>query len=37
LLELEESIPNLLCKLEKIFPPDFFNPMEHLMVHLPYK
>jgi hypothetical protein len=37
LLELEESIPNLLCKLKKIFPPGFFNPIEHLMVHLPYK
>jgi hypothetical protein len=36
-LQLEESIPILLCKLEKIFPRGFFNPMEHLMVHLPYQ
>ena len=35
--QLEESVPVLLCKLEKIFPPGFFNPMEHLMVHLPYQ
>jgi hypothetical protein len=27
----------LLCKLEKIFPPSFFNPMQHLILHLPYK
>ena len=25
--KLEESVPVLLCKLEKIFPPGFFNPM----------
>jgi hypothetical protein len=27
----------LVCKLEKIFPPGFFNPMQHLHVHLPYQ
>jgi hypothetical protein len=27
----------LICKLEKIFPPRWFNPMQHLLVHLPYK
>jgi hypothetical protein len=27
----------LLCKLEKIFPPRFFNPMEHLLIHIPYE
>jgi hypothetical protein len=27
----------LLCKLEKIFPPGFFNPMQHLILHLPYE
>ena len=37
LLKLEEEIPILLCKLEKIFPPGFFNVMEHLPVHLPYE
>jgi len=35
--ELEREIPVLLCKLEKMFPPGFFNPMEHLIVHLPYE
>jgi hypothetical protein len=29
--------PVLLCKLEKIFPPGFFNPMQHLILHLPYE
>ncbi|KAM0920694.1 hypothetical protein ACQ4PT_007348 [Festuca glaucescens] len=33
--ELEKEIPVLLCKLEKMFPPGFFNVMQHLMVHLP--
>ena len=23
--------------MEKIFPPGFFNPMQHLIVHLPYE
>ena len=27
----------LLYKLEKIFPPDFFNLMRHLILHLPYE
>jgi len=27
----------LLCKLEKIFPPAFFNLMQHLLLHLPYE
>ena len=27
----------LICKLEKIFPPGWFNPMQHLLVHLPYE
>ncbi|XP_021311057.1 uncharacterized protein LOC8074550 isoform X3 [Sorghum bicolor] len=35
--KLEEEIPVLLCKLEKMFPPGFFNPMQHLIVHLPYE
>jgi len=29
--------PVLLCKLEKIFPPAFFNPMQHLLLHFPYE
>jgi hypothetical protein len=35
--KLEEEILVLLCKLEKIFPPGWFNPMQHLLVHLPYE
>jgi len=35
--KLEESIQVLLCKLEKIFLPCFFNPMQHLLIHLPYE
>jgi hypothetical protein len=35
--KLEKEIPILLCKLEKKFPPGFFNPMQHLLVHLPYE
>jgi hypothetical protein len=29
--------PAVLCKLEKIFPPSFFNPMQHLILHLSYE
>ncbi|XP_066354772.1 uncharacterized protein [Miscanthus floridulus] len=32
---LKEEIPLILCKLEKIFPPTFFDVMVHLAVHLP--
>ena len=35
--EMEALAPVLLCKLEKIFPPGFFNPMQHLILHLPYE
>ena len=34
---LEEEIPVILCKLECIFPPSFFDSMEHLLVHLPHE
>ncbi|WMV33298.1 hypothetical protein MTR67_026683 [Solanum verrucosum] len=34
---LEVHIPQILCKLERIFPSGFFNSMEHLPVHLPYE
>jgi hypothetical protein len=37
LIKLGENIPFIICKLERIFPPGFFNSMEHLLVHLPYK
>lgn len=35
--DLERLALVLLCKLEKIFPPSFFNPMQHLILHLPYE
>jgi hypothetical protein len=35
--DLEKIAPVVLCKLEKIFPPGFFNPMEHMILHLPYE
>lgn len=34
---LEKEIVVLLCKLEKMFPPGFFNSMQHLILHLPYE
>ncbi|XP_039126954.1 uncharacterized protein LOC120263115 [Dioscorea cayenensis subsp. rotundata] len=33
----EEKGAVFLCNLEKIFPPAFFDSMEHLVVHLPYE
>ncbi|XP_039837651.1 uncharacterized protein LOC120698185 [Panicum virgatum] len=35
--DMEKMAPVLLCKLEKIFPPAFFNLMQHLLLHLPYE
>jgi hypothetical protein len=35
--KLENEISVLLCKMEKIFPLGFFNPMQHLLIHLPYE
>ena len=35
--KLEEAIVLILCKLERIFPPAFFDVMVHLAVHLPRK
>ncbi|KAK1603053.1 hypothetical protein QYE76_017018 [Lolium multiflorum] len=32
--KLDEQAPMLLCDLEKIFPPAFFNPMQHMILHL---
>jgi hypothetical protein len=33
---LEQQVAVLVCKMEKIFPPVFFfNPMQHLIIHLP--
>nr|XP_017239698.1 PREDICTED: uncharacterized protein LOC108212485 [Daucus carota subsp. sativus] len=34
---LEKNIIEVTCKLEKIFPPGFFDSMEHLTIHLPYE
>ena len=33
--KLEERIALILCKLERFFPPRFFDVMVHLAVHLP--
>jgi hypothetical protein len=35
LKDLEVQIPEILCRLECIFPPAFFDVMVHLAVHLP--
>jgi hypothetical protein len=35
--KLKKEIPVLICKLEKIFPPEWFNLMQHLLVHIPYE
>ncbi|KAL0405699.1 UNVERIFIED_CONTAM: hypothetical protein Slati_3883800 [Sesamum latifolium] len=35
--KLEKNIVAILCKLEKIFPPSFFDSMKHLPVHLAYE
>ncbi|GLT99835.1 hypothetical protein SLE2022_172480 [Rubroshorea leprosula] len=32
-----ERIVEIICKLERIFPPSFFDSMEHLAIHLPYE
>ncbi|XP_021753758.1 uncharacterized protein LOC110719160 isoform X1 [Chenopodium quinoa] len=34
LKRLESQIPITLCKLEKVFPPSFFDVMMHLPIHL---
>ena len=34
LIEMHHKIPIILCKLETIFPPSFWNVMEHVVVHL---
>ena len=34
---LKEDILIMLCKLERIFPPSFFDSMEHLPIHLAYE
>ena len=34
---MEHKIPRILCKLERIFPPAFFDVMVHLPIHLPWE
>jgi hypothetical protein len=34
---LEKEIAVLVCKMETIFPPEWFNMMQHLLVHLPWE
>ncbi|KAM3251583.1 hypothetical protein P3L10_005653 [Capsicum annuum] len=35
--QLEENIPLILTKIERIFPPSFWDSMEHLPIHLAYE
>ncbi|TYK04284.1 Transposon, En/Spm-like protein [Cucumis melo var. makuwa] len=35
--KMQDDIVLILCKLEKIFPPAFFDVMVHLVVHLPWE
>jgi hypothetical protein len=35
--KLDKEISMLLCKMEKKFPPWFFNTMQHLLIHLSYE
>ena len=35
--QLEENIPLILTKLERIFPPSFWDSMEHLFIHSAYE
>lgn len=37
LREMEKNILIILCKLEQIFPPSFFDSTEHLPIHLPFE
>jgi hypothetical protein len=32
---LEKEIAMLVCKMETIFPPGWFNAMQYLLMHLP--
>ena len=34
MIKWEKEIPEILCELEKIFPPSFFDMMVHLLIHL---
>ena len=34
MLHMHKKAPELICSLEMIFAPGFFNPMQHLILHL---
>jgi len=34
---MQMNIIEIICTLERIFPPSFFDSMEHLTIHLPYE
>ena len=34
LVEMRRTIAQTICRLERIFPPGFFDSMEHLIIHL---
>jgi hypothetical protein len=35
--KFEKEIPVFVCKMEKVFPPGWFNVMQHLLVYLPWE
>ncbi|CAH9111690.1 unnamed protein product [Cuscuta epithymum] len=35
--DLHRNVPTIMCNLEKVFPPSFFDGMEHLLIHLPWE
>ncbi|GJY27726.1 hypothetical protein Tco_0403493 [Tanacetum coccineum] len=35
MVKAKDQLINIMCSLEKIFPPAFFNIMVHLVIHLP--
>jgi hypothetical protein len=35
--KFEKEITVLVCKMKNIFPPRWFNVMQHLLVHLPWE
>jgi hypothetical protein len=35
--KFEKEIPILVCKMEEVFPPVWFNAMQHLLVYLPWE
>jgi hypothetical protein len=34
---LEKEIAVLVCKMETVFPPGWFNAMQYLLVHIPWE